>query len=141
MGDEDYLCSVGFLNKCLMRFEKRAEREAIACVKRGMRPEKLMNKEQDEHKEEPQSNRKNKGGKGGKRARAAQESNAEQTKKQNNLESVQTKVCPFDINQIIEILTADSASGLLTPAIDELLLEQVAHFLLSSIRKQFWQIL
>ena len=44
MADECHLCSVGFLNKCLARFEKRSEQEAIACFKAGMRPEKLMNK-------------------------------------------------------------------------------------------------
>jgi len=52
MADECHLCSVGFLNKCLARFEKRSEQEAIACVKAGMRTDKLMNKMEEQQKEE-----------------------------------------------------------------------------------------
>lgn len=51
MSDNSHVCSVNFLNKCLERFSKRSEQEAINCVKLGMRPEKLMNKQDSEQNE------------------------------------------------------------------------------------------
>lgn len=45
MPDNSHLCSVNFLNKCLDRFSKRSEQEALQCVKKGMRPDKLLNKQ------------------------------------------------------------------------------------------------
>ena len=108
MADESHLCSVNFLNKCLARFEKRSEQEAIACVKRGMRPEKLMNKQEEESKEETPTLRKNKSRGGGKRGKAAQDNNAEQSRKSNNLDHIQAKVCPFDHAAVMDTLNADS---------------------------------
>ena len=93
----------------------RSEQEAIACVKKGMRPDKLMSKMHEETKEEPAPRGKAKGGKGGKRARAAQESNTELSRQSSSLETVQAKVCPFGLEQVMEILVADAESGQLTP--------------------------
>jgi len=52
MADENYVCSVTFLNKCVARFAKRSEQAAIAAVKQGARPDKLLNQQaQDQNKE------------------------------------------------------------------------------------------
>ena len=66
MADDSHVCSVNFLNKCLERFVKRSEQEAIGCVKRGLRPDKLLIKEEekDAQQDEPAARGKNKGGKG-----------------------------------------------------------------------------
>ena len=45
MPDETHLCSVAFLNKCVDVFSKRLEQEAIECVKKGLRPDKLLAKQ------------------------------------------------------------------------------------------------
>lgn len=67
MADESHICSVNYLNKCLDLFAKRSETEAIACVKRGARPEKLMNTQEAEDEPEPPVKGNKKGGKGGKK--------------------------------------------------------------------------
>ena len=52
MADESHVCSVQFLNKCLERFSKRSEQEALKCVKNGLRPDKLLNKQEEKDKQE-----------------------------------------------------------------------------------------
>ena len=94
-----------------------------------------MNKQDEESKEETPTLRKNKSRGGGKRGKAAQDNNAEQSRKSNNLDHIQAKVCPFDHAAVMDTLNADSQAGLLSPAIDDLLLENVTDFLLPPIRK------
>lgn len=52
MTDGSHLCSVSFLNKCLEIFVKRSEQEAVDCVKKGLRPDKLLNQQDQEDVEE-----------------------------------------------------------------------------------------
>ena len=48
MADDCHIVSVALLNKCLARFEKRSEAEAITMTKKGTRPEKLLNQQEQQ---------------------------------------------------------------------------------------------
>ena len=139
MADESHVCSVHFLNECLERFSKRSEQEAVACVKRGMRPEKLLNvqDQQESIEDEAPVNSKKKGAKAKRSAKQAKETREED--KEGGIAKIQAKICPFSKQDISDLLAQDSASGQLTPPVDDLLLDQLAEFLLAPIRQQFWQ--
>ena len=44
LSDECFVCSDGYIKKCLEVFRKRSEVEAIELIKKGKRPDKLIKK-------------------------------------------------------------------------------------------------
>lgn len=104
MADESHLCSVNYLNKCLDLFAKRSEQEAIACVKRGARPEKLMNTQEADDEPEPPVKGNKKGGKGGKKQKSQQQEKKAASSGAGKLATIQAKLCPFSQQDITDAI-------------------------------------
>jgi len=96
MPDDCHLCSKGYLDKCMQTFKKPSEEQAIGSMKKGVRPEKILNQHEENIKQSANQPAKSSGG--GKRSGGKKGKKASKQQEQEEVKEPKSEFNPMDVS-------------------------------------------